>query len=1192
MEENKIMSKIDSFNQDISKEKNFELNLEKLFQYIFSNIFPNILNLPRIDFINELTSSVKAILEDQYSNNIYSNEKFLPLFLHINKQFEKKYNEYNQLLSTAWDNYQNELNNMKKEEDLNKYKLKEFKKHCRDTQEYALHNCNKKERGNYIIVYDNNKTEKKFIICEKCRKSYYTNFFINYCKNCDCNYYCGLLSQKEDQELQPATYFTPHCELIANDKINCTKCKSIFYYNIKDNLLQCINPKCKYHIKPNLVNWKCNICSNYFKSEIKIFNNFELIYIKKIVGISLIVREKAHPGILPCCKNLDENNLLFYHKKDCRGSLYFWILNKKVIVICDKCKAINFFSRFIWTCPNCGLHFKAKKEEIEEKIKKSLFKNLKLNLKMNILLGDNYSLNQNSSNDYTNNNEYKMVRKKSFREMLNMKKQELFTIEKKDSIKKSKELKEKERNKYNQNYLNDNNSNYLYKTNSKKNLEEEVKTSMKKRKNYLFDKLLRNQFLSRVKFSKDNMKINYHKKKKSDYYITEVKNSQDNQEIKSKEKEILETEKKLIKLRDRSQSNYLNNRKENFRINNNSNGKEEKDTKINGSEQKDDNKLNNSDDVEKINEASFIMDYNKKIKKRNDNSNKKGLPPLPLRAKSGYISKNDYKDDDEELYDIKDYNYKKKLNIKSKFIIERNRSDAKMGYKLEQQSGFKTPKIILENNLDGSDKENKENINNNNGYYGRFGNYVSNNKINNIPKINLLNDENNKIENIVQKLEDKFNENYTQKKTKNETNSNEEGEIIEDKEKKNDFEEELNKNEQIKIKKNIKENHDFSPNEKKIINNNNNKINLIYKNKYCKEKEKEEITKKLDIDEEKERKSPQKKENINCPDDIINASMFDSKIDIPIDNLTIQKDKMLYTSIQRQIKKILSKGKLPQFNIENYQTEKQIGEGSFGFIYQVMNKKTKMKYAMKKIIANNLTSLETYQKEFEIVHQSSHPNILDVLGICIRCFDQTTYVLYVLMDLALYDWDFEIEERKKIKKYYTEKELISILKQISSALVFLQKEKNIAHRDVKPENILVFNNGVYKLGDFGEAKMDKLMKKNQKNTIRGTEMYMSPLLFKSLQEDKDDVQHNIFKSDVFSLGYCFIFAASLDFKVISEIRNINTDFKLRKILQRIFFLKYSNNFIELILKMICNKEEDRVDFIGLEKLLEKAEFEF
>ena len=141
----------------------------------------------------------------------------------------------------------------------------------------------------------------------------------------------------------------------------------------------------------------------------------------------------------------------------------------------------------------------------------------------------------------------------------------------------------------------------------------------------------------------------------------------------------------------------------------------------------------------------------------------------------------------------------------------------------------------------------------------------------------------------------------------------------------------------------------------------------------------------------------------------------------------------------------------------------------------IINKKTNMKYAMKKIIANNLSSLETHQKEFEIVHQYSHPNILDILGICIRCLDQTTYVLYVLMDLALYDWDFEIEKRKKIKKYYTEDELISILKQISSALCFLQKEK-IAHRDVKPENILVFKNSVYKLGDFGEAKINKMMK--------------------------------------------------------------------------------------------------------------------
>ena len=344
----------------------------------------------------------------------------------------------------------------------------------------------------------------------------------------------------------------------------------------------------------------------------------------------------------------------------------------------------------------------------------------------------------------------------------------------------------------------------------------------------------------------------------------------------------------------------------------------------------------------------------------------------------------------------------------------------------------------------------------------------------------------------------------------------------------------------------------------------------------------------LNINQEKEIENNNiQKDDSSKPDDIINASMVDSKIDIPIDDLKIRNNEELYNEIQHQIKKILCKGKLPQFQIDNYEIVRQIGEGSFGFIYQVINKKTKIKYAMKKIIANNLNALEFYQKEFEIVHQNSHENILDILGICIRCFDQTTYVLYVLMDLALYDWDFEIEQRKRLKNYYKEEELISILKQISSALFFLQKDKRIAHRDIKPENILVFKNRKYKLGDFGEAKSNKYRRNNARNTIRGTEMYMSPILFKSLQENKDDVQHDIYKSDVFSLGYCFIYAAALDFKVIYEIRNINNDYKLKRILQRMLFLRYSNDFIEILLKMICSNEEDRVDFIGLQKLIEE-----
>ena len=87
---NETNTKIELFQSDFSDQKKFETNLEKLFQNIFLNIFPNILNLPRIDFMNSLLTSVKSILEEQYSSDIYSNEKFSSLFLSVNKIFEKK----------------------------------------------------------------------------------------------------------------------------------------------------------------------------------------------------------------------------------------------------------------------------------------------------------------------------------------------------------------------------------------------------------------------------------------------------------------------------------------------------------------------------------------------------------------------------------------------------------------------------------------------------------------------------------------------------------------------------------------------------------------------------------------------------------------------------------------------------------------------------------------------------------------------------------------------------------------------------------------------------------------------------------------------------------------------------------------------------------------------------------------------
>ena len=1136
--ENETNPKLELFQSDFSDEKKFESNLEKLFQYIFLNIFPNILNLPRIDFMNSLMTSVKSILEEQYSSEIYSNEKFFSLFLSVNKIFEKKYKDYNQILSNAWDNYSNENNSY----------FTDFKKHCGKTQEKAMHLCNKNnknETGNYIIVFLKN--EIKFLICEKCRKSYYANLFINFCQNCKCNYYSGLISQKENSISQLATYTTPHCDSIVNEKIPCNKCKNPLYYDFKDNMVECKNVGCIYKTRPNYGNWKCNICNTYFKSDIKLYNHFDLLYLKRIYGIALLIKQKAHPGVLPCCQDLDEKNLIFRHKKDCSGILYFWILNTKIIVICEKCKAINYFNRFIWTCPNCGLHFRAKKEEMEEKIKKNLMYNLKKKFNIHIILGEEFLLEHSENNinniyETLNNEGHRLVRKRSFKEVLEQKRKGFSndkTIQKESEEETKHEIKVK-RKFIPRNY----NDNLIYSISSKNNnkitIEEETKPSVKKRKNYLFDRLLRNQFVP------DYKKNNHFKRANSGaIYLTDQKNQND------EPKENISNKNNFSgnRFRLRARSGYLKNELQEFLKNN----KIESGNKIGKEKEKD-------KDVH-----AFIVED--KV-----DSNKKNMPPLPFRIKIKLQNNN--------------LNYNQN---KYKLFLE---------FQYEKQNNYKTPRMILIN------KNNKSKHNNNQNKKEESNNNIKRNlsdKI--INKLNIdsfkykiSNHNNNNKKNgkkgdkVVRKLEYKFNDDYNQKKTKNKTDSDEEKSYKDEKV--------INKNEEtpVIIKsenigfKNIRE----SKIKKDENKNNNNKDVITIENENDKKEKRQRnfgLYKRYKENERESSNNNNKKIIINSqPSDIISISNLDPQMDIFIENEAIKRDKSLYNSLQSQIIKILSKGNLPIFNIENYKIERQIGEGSFGLIYQVMNKKSYIKYAMKKIIANNLLSLETFQREFEIVHQNSHPNILDILGICIRCLDQTTYVLYVLMDLALHDWDFEIEQRQKKKNYYTEKELISILKQISSALFYLQRVKRTAHRDVKPENILVFNDGIYKLGDFGEAKINQLRRNNARSTIRGTEMYMSPALFKALQENKDDIKHDIYKSDVFSLGYCFVYAATLDFKIIDNIRNLNNDFKVRKILQRILFLRYSKEFIELIYKMISVNEDDRVDFIGLDKLLKEQNF--
>ena len=134
------------------------------------------------------------------------------------------------------------------------------------------------------------------------------------------------------------------------------------------------------------------------------------------------------------------------------------------------------------------------------------------------------------------------------------------------------------------------------------------------------------------------------------------------------------------------------------------------------------------------------------------------------------------------------------------------------------------------------------------------------------------------------------------------------------------------------------------------------------------------------------------------------------------------------------------------------------------------------------------------------------------------------------MEIAERDWEKEINRRKCNMLYYSERELFLIMSQLIKTLSLLQKN-HITHRDIKLQNILLIKNK-FKICDFGEAR--KLVQKGTiVQPVRGSELYMSPIQFYGLNHNLKLVQHNTYKSDVFSLGMCIFLAATLSFDSLS-----------------------------------------------------------
>ena len=140
----------------------------------------------------------------------------------------------------------------------------------------------------------------------------------------------------------------------------------------------------------------------------------------------------------------------------------------------------------------------------------------------------------------------------------------------------------------------------------------------------------------------------------------------------------------------------------------------------------------------------------------------------------------------------------------------------------------------------------------------------------------------------------------------------------------------------------------------------------------------------------------------------------------------------------------------------------------------------------------------------------------------------------------------------------------------------------VKQKQKKKKRLQLFKNGLIE-EDYNND--------TNKQTVRGTELYMSPILFKAYRKcHLENTEYNAFKSDVFSLGFCVFYAATLTYQSLYDIREIYDMDVVRIIVDGYLKGRYSKKFINLVLLMLQVKEKKRPDFIELEAWIKNNYF--
>ena len=265
-------------------------------------------------------------------------------------------------------------------------------------------------------------------------------------------------------------------------------------------------------------------------------------------------------------------------------------------------------------------------------------------------------------------------------------------------------------------------------------------------------------------------------------------------------------------------------------------------------------------------------------------------------------------------------------------------------------------------------------------------------------------------------------------------------------------------------------------------------------------------------------------------------------------------------------------------------------------VFKVKHIKTGKIYVLKEVEAHSLDKLNEYKEEaVQLSKVQNHPNVLQFYGYYFYETPHNTYKLGIISESINRELNLEIIYRKRAKsrQYFSENELLIMIYSLVDAFAYLESV-GICHRDIKPTNLFLLENFQIKVIDFGESKefVDEDDEEDEHSalaTIRGTPQYLSPILWEAhVINQVKHVEHNMFKSDVFSAGLViFQIAALKDVNGFNQkTDNCNGERLIYEGL-RMLGKKYSNKIIDILSLMLKFDENERPNFIELVRYLAK-----